>query len=115
MSLPTILHTLARDKTLSIRISYPSTRLNTSTHFAILPIIATTLTRNWYVLSEKRLGFSLTVPQCWLGDDTLSLPDVNTENDFVKATWDQWAKDVVANYSGWLPSKVGTGTADRNS
>lgn len=43
--------------------------------------------------------------QCWLGDETLSLPDMDTENDYVKSVWDQWAKDVVANYSGWLHLK----------
>lgn len=37
--------------------------------------------------------------QCWLGSDVLSLPDLNTELDVVKSTWDQWSKDVVANYS----------------
>jgi hypothetical protein len=51
---------------------------------------------------QKWLSFSLTTAQCWLGDDTLSLPDMDTENDYVRAVWDQWAKDVVANYSGWF-------------
>ncbi|KAH8602699.1 glycoside hydrolase family 13 protein [Bisporella sp. PMI_857] len=37
--------------------------------------------------------------QCWLGNDVLSLPDVNTELESVRSIWDQWAKDVVANYS----------------
>ena len=34
-----------------------------------------------------------------MGNNDVSLPDLNTENDFVKSTWDQWAQDVVANYS----------------
>ena len=69
----------------------------------------------WVCTLQEVVCFSLTTPQCWLGDDSLSLPDMDTENDFVKATWDQWAKDVVANYSGWSRPRVGTDTADRNS
>ncbi|KAJ8068974.1 hypothetical protein OCU04_002654 [Sclerotinia nivalis] len=36
---------------------------------------------------------------CWLGDDTVSLPDLDTESDFVKQTWETWVSEMVANYS----------------
>ncbi|TGO10923.1 hypothetical protein BTUL_0122g00350 [Botrytis tulipae] len=36
---------------------------------------------------------------CWLGDDTVSLPDLDTESDFVKQTWETWVTEMVANYS----------------
>lgn len=36
---------------------------------------------------------------CWLGDDTVSLPDLNTESDFVKQTWETWVSEMVSNYS----------------
>src|ERR1700710_527107 len=53
-----------------------------------------------YDPSQHRSRFLfLTRFQCWLGSDTLSLPDMNTELDTVKAVWDQWAQDLVANYS----------------
>lgn len=37
--------------------------------------------------------------QCWLGNDVVSLPDMNTELDSVKTIWDSWAKDIIANYT----------------
>ncbi|KAI9745458.1 MAG: hypothetical protein M1818_000992 [Claussenomyces sp. TS43310] len=37
--------------------------------------------------------------QCWLGDDVLSLPDLNTENPTVVSILDTWAKGMVSNYS----------------
>ncbi|ESZ94176.1 alpha-amylase [Sclerotinia borealis F-4128] len=36
---------------------------------------------------------------CWLGDDIVSLPDLDTESDFVKQTWGTWVTEMVANYS----------------
>ncbi|KAI9641612.1 hypothetical protein NHQ30_009465 [Ciborinia camelliae] len=36
---------------------------------------------------------------CWLGDDIVSLPDLNTESDFVRKTWETWVTEMVANYS----------------
>ncbi len=37
--------------------------------------------------------------QCWLGNDIVSLPDIDTENDYVIDFLDQWAKEMIANYS----------------
>ncbi|KAJ7193425.1 glycoside hydrolase family 13 protein [Mycena pura] len=39
------------------------------------------------------------VEQCWLGDENLPLPDVNTEDPAVVATMNQWIKGLVANFS----------------
>lgn len=39
------------------------------------------------------------VEQCWLGDDKLPLVDVNTENDEIVKTYNDWIKTLVANYS----------------
>jgi alpha-amylase len=40
---------------------------------------------------------------CWLGNDIVSLPDLNTESEYVMSVWDQWAQDVIANYSSISP------------
>lgn len=39
------------------------------------------------------------VEQCWLGDDKLLLADVNTENDNIVKTYNDWIKTLVANYT----------------
>lgn len=39
------------------------------------------------------------VEQCWLGDKSLPLIDVNTENPVVVDTMNNWIKALVANYS----------------
>lgn len=39
------------------------------------------------------------VEQCWLGDDTVALADLNTENDSVVSYWNKWIKDLVSNYT----------------
>jgi len=39
------------------------------------------------------------VEQCWLGDDKLTLIDVNTENDEIVNTYHDWIKTLVGNYS----------------
>ncbi|KAG9248332.1 glycoside hydrolase superfamily [Calycina marina] len=36
---------------------------------------------------------------CWLGSDDLALPDLDSENEFVISTFQEWAVDVIANYS----------------
>ncbi|RDW82548.1 glycoside hydrolase family 13 protein [Coleophoma cylindrospora] len=36
---------------------------------------------------------------CWLGDDTVALPDLKTELPFVQDTWNTWITEMVANYS----------------
>ncbi|KAG0650881.1 Taka-amylase A [Hyphodiscus hymeniophilus] len=36
---------------------------------------------------------------CWLGDDTMSLPDLDQDNDFVATYLEQWTAGMVANYS----------------
>ncbi|KAI9835519.1 MAG: hypothetical protein M1819_001970 [Sarea resinae] len=37
--------------------------------------------------------------QCWLGDNTVSLPDMNTELAEVQSTYSKWGADMVKNYS----------------
>jgi alpha-amylase len=35
----------------------------------------------------------------WLGDETVALPDLNTESDYVVSEFKSWLKDLVSNYS----------------
>ncbi|EIW67260.1 hypothetical protein TREMEDRAFT_33638 [Tremella mesenterica DSM 1558] len=39
------------------------------------------------------------VEDCWLGDDSVALPDLNTESDTVINYWNGWIKDMISNYS----------------
>ncbi|GFF35710.1 acid alpha-amylase [Aspergillus udagawae] len=39
------------------------------------------------------------VEDCWLGDTTVSLPDLDTTNTAVRTIWYDWVKALVANYS----------------
>ncbi|KAK9352807.1 alpha-amylase [Lipomyces doorenjongii] len=39
------------------------------------------------------------VEECWLGDDTVPLPDVNTQLDTVKSEYQSWIQNLVSNYS----------------
>ena len=39
------------------------------------------------------------VEQCWLGDNNVPLVDVNTENDAIVSTYNNWIKSLVANHS----------------
>ncbi|EAW23731.1 putative alpha-amylase [Aspergillus fischeri NRRL 181] len=39
------------------------------------------------------------VEDCWLGDTTVSLPDLDTTNTAVRTIWYDWVKGLVANYS----------------
>ncbi|KAJ5221488.1 uncharacterized protein N7469_010375 [Penicillium citrinum] len=39
------------------------------------------------------------VQNCWLGDSTVSLPDLNTEREDVKNLWYDWVGSLVSNYS----------------
>lgn len=36
---------------------------------------------------------------CWLGDSKLSLPDLDTDDDFVINYWNTWANELKAKYS----------------
>ncbi|QSZ34496.1 hypothetical protein DSL72_006090 [Monilinia vaccinii-corymbosi] len=36
---------------------------------------------------------------CWQGSNTVSLPDLRTEDERVRKVWRSWIKDLVANYS----------------
>ncbi|QSS61847.1 alpha-amylase AmyA [Histoplasma capsulatum] len=36
---------------------------------------------------------------CWMGDDVVALPDLNTESEEVNEMMESWVKDLVANYS----------------
>ncbi|KAJ7461272.1 glycoside hydrolase family 13 protein [Mycena galericulata] len=38
------------------------------------------------------------VEQCWLGDENLPLPDIDTENDTIVETLNQWIKTTVSTY-----------------
>lgn len=37
--------------------------------------------------------------QCWEGDTTVSLPDLNTESETVQNMWNDWITELVSNYS----------------
>ncbi|KAF7118914.1 hypothetical protein CNMCM5793_008550 [Aspergillus hiratsukae] len=39
------------------------------------------------------------VEDCWLGDTTVSLPDLDTTDAKVRTIWYDWVKGLVANYS----------------
>ncbi|WVQ68066.1 uncharacterized protein L199_006272 [Kwoniella botswanensis] len=39
------------------------------------------------------------VEQCWLGDDSVALADLNTDSDTVKTYWNNWVKELVSNYT----------------
>ncbi|KAH8690677.1 glycoside hydrolase superfamily [Talaromyces proteolyticus] len=39
------------------------------------------------------------VEDCWLGDTTVSLPDLNTELSSVQTIWYDWVAEIVSNYS----------------
>lgn len=39
------------------------------------------------------------ITQCWMGDQTVSLPDLKTENPAVQTMWNSWVSQFVANYS----------------
>lgn len=39
------------------------------------------------------------VEQCWEGDSTVSLPDLNTESTDVQGIWNDWITGLVSNYS----------------
>lgn len=36
---------------------------------------------------------------CWLGDNTVSLPDLKTERQDVQKMWQDWVGSLVSNYS----------------
>ncbi|CAK4006853.1 alpha-amylase [Lecanosticta acicola] len=36
---------------------------------------------------------------CWIGDTTVSLPDLKTEDPTVQSMWNSWVSNFVANYS----------------
>ncbi|GAB7358647.1 hypothetical protein MBLNU230_g3877t1 [Neophaeotheca triangularis] len=35
---------------------------------------------------------------CWEGDTTVSLPDIRTEDDDIRSTWQDWIRDLVNEY-----------------
>lgn len=39
------------------------------------------------------------VEDCWLGDTTVSLPDLNTDLTSVQTIWYDWVANLVSNYS----------------
>lgn len=41
---------------------------------------------------------------CWLGDDNVSLPDLDTESTEVQDIWYDWVGSLVSNYSSKLSS-----------
>jgi hypothetical protein len=62
------------------------------------------------------------VEQCWLGDSSVALPDLNTQSSTVRDYWNGWVKDLVSNYSvdairiGTLTAwKYGTNNKTRSS
>jgi alpha-amylase len=39
------------------------------------------------------------VEQCWLGDDSVVLPDLNTQSQTVVDYWNNWIRNIVSNYT----------------
>lgn len=39
------------------------------------------------------------IEQCWEGDNTVSLPDLRTENSNVRTIWNNWIAQIVSTYS----------------
>ncbi|KAK3362804.1 glycoside hydrolase superfamily [Lasiosphaeria hispida] len=39
------------------------------------------------------------IETCWQGSNTVSLPDLRTENDDVRRIWNQWISSMVSKYS----------------
>ncbi|WWC90710.1 uncharacterized protein L201_005647 [Kwoniella dendrophila CBS 6074] len=39
------------------------------------------------------------VENCWLGDDQVALPDLNTQSSTVSNYWNNWIKNLVSNYT----------------
>lgn len=37
--------------------------------------------------------------QCWMGDTTVSLPDLRTEDPSIAAQWNDWIADMIATYN----------------
>lgn len=44
------------------------------------------------------------VENCWLGDTTVSLPDLDTQSSAVQNIWYNWVGSLVSNYSSMIPS-----------
>jgi len=59
--------------------------------------------RRLWVMTSILQTNDLWISQCWLGNNVISLPDMNTELDIVRTMWKQWAKDTVEKYSSSLP------------
>lgn len=47
------------------------------------------------------------VQNCWLGDTTVSLPDLNTKDAEVRELWYEWVTGLVSNYSSMSTDSVG--------
>lgn len=43
------------------------------------------------------------IEDCWLGDNTVALPDLKTEDSGVASQYYTWIKSLVSNYSSKLP------------
>jgi hypothetical protein len=41
---------------------------------------------------------------CWLGDNSVSLPDLDTTREDVKGLWYDWVEALVSNYSSKIRS-----------
>jgi alpha-amylase len=52
--------------------------------------------------------------ECWMGDDTVCLPDLDTESTNVQTIWYSWIGDLVANYSSKSARHMRTGIGNTN-
>ncbi|KAF7551360.1 hypothetical protein G7Z17_g5053 [Cylindrodendrum hubeiense] len=43
--------------------------------------------------------WSSNIQTCWEGDNTISLPDIRTEDGDVRSIWFDWIEQIVSNYS----------------
>lgn len=50
-------------------------------------------------LSSRPMRVMLRLHQCWLGDNTISLPDLRNEDHEVQQILGSWVSQLVSNYS----------------
>lgn len=51
-------------------------------------------------LSPHVMRALLSIHQCWMGDNTISLPDLRNEDEEVQQILGTWVSQLVSNYSG---------------
>lgn len=58
------------------------------------------------ILSSHVMRALLTIHQCWMGDDTISLPDLRNEDEEVQNMLGTWVSELVSNYSSMIMRSI---------